>query len=362
MQPPDIREELHLPAREAYRNIILSAFALHYGGGAVLLHEFVRSLGNHVRFATIDWRIAETLRPALPCMDVVPSRLTSRIAALIRVAREGQAGDCIFCLNSLPPLVRSSAHTIVYVHSAQFAGLMSGIRYPFLVRLRHLLEKGLFTLGYRNADEFWVQTESVKAALQRKFKGISVRVMPFVDAEAITASAHDNVSLSDVPTFFYPADGSAHKNHIRLFQAWRGINPGPRGVRLVVTLEAESFDRLVAEAGVADLVGTRVINAGRLERPAVLDLLDRAHALIFPSLVETFGLPLVEARARSIPIIASERDFVRDVCEPVQTFDPLSTLSITRAVERFLGTSIPPAMPKTGAEMAQLLPGFRSVR
>ena len=41
---------------------------------------------------------------------------------------------------------------------------------------------------------------------------------------------------------------------------------------------------------------------------------------------ESFGLPLLEASSIDLPIIASESDYVRDVCEPAQTFDPNSYL------------------------------------
>ena len=56
------------------------------------------------------------------------------------------------------------------------------------------------------------------------------------------------------------------------------------------------------------------------------------------------GLPLLEAQSLSVPIIASERDYVRDLVEPSQTFDPASPLSIARAVMR--------AMEKTEERVA----------
>ncbi len=59
-------------------------------------------------------------------------------------------------------------------------------------------------------------------------------------------------------------------------------------------------------------------------------------ALIFPSKTESLGLPLIEAASAGLPIIASELDFVRDVCVPNETFDPYSSTSISRAVKRLL--------------------------
>jgi glycosyltransferase involved in cell wall biosynthesis len=71
----------------------------------------------------------------------------------------------------------------------------------------------------------------------------------------------------------------------------------------------------------------------------------QSGALIFPSLTESFGLPLIEARGRDLPILAGELDYVRDVCVPVETFDPRSPRSIARAVKRHLGYASQPLDP-----------------
>jgi glycosyltransferase involved in cell wall biosynthesis len=70
---------------------------------------------------------------------------------------------------------------------------------------------------------------------------------------------------------------------------------------------------------------------------------------VFPSVSESFGLPLIEARQVGLPIVASELDFVRDVCEPEHSFDPYSSVSIARAIRRFLGQNETPVEP-VGAE------------
>jgi glycosyltransferase involved in cell wall biosynthesis len=75
----------------------------------------------------------------------------------------------------------------------------------------------------------------------------------------------------------------------------------------------------------------------------------QAKALIFPSLFESFGLPLLEAAKAGLPILASERDYVRDVVKPVASFDPESALSIARAVLRHQGLEVDPIMPEDPA-------------
>ena len=69
----------------------------------------------------------------------------------------------------------------------------------------------------------------------------------------------------------------------------------------------------------------------------ILSYLNNSNALIYPSLTESLGIPLLEAKSLDIPIVASELDYVRDISSPIQTFDPKSSISISRAVKRFLG-------------------------
>ena len=51
---------------------------------------------------------------------------------------------------------------------------------------------------------------------------------------------------------------------------------------------------------------------------------------------------MIEARRVELPVIASELDYVRDVIDPEESFDPNSAISIARSVKRFLGVSHSP--------------------
>ena len=50
----------------------------------------------------------------------------------------------------------------------------------------------------------------------------------------------------------------------------------------------------------------------------------------------TFTPPLIEAKYLNLPVLAGELDYIRDLIDPIQTFDPNSSISIYRAVKRFL--------------------------
>ena len=179
---------------------------------------------------------------------------------------------------------------------------------------------------------------------------VDVRVLPFILAHS-NAEPNPNVAAE----FLYVADGEAHKNHETLLKAWQIL--ADQGLRPSLALTLAPRDaRLRQEIALATKNhGLNISDLGLLPHAQVLSLYGSARALIFPSLSESFGLPLVEARRAGLPIIASELDFVRDVCAPVETFDPKSAVSIARAVRRFLGVPEAPLDPGSPADFLQAL-------
>jgi glycosyltransferase involved in cell wall biosynthesis len=78
-----------------------------------------------------------------------------------------------------------------------------------------------------------------------------------------------------------------------------------------------------------------VVHAGSLDDLGLNQLYNNASALVFPSLIEGFGLPLLEAMACGCPIAASEIPSTTEVAGdcPVY-FDPHDPLSLTNALNR----------------------------
>ncbi len=61
--------------------------------------------------------------------------------------------------------------------------------------------------------------------------------------------------------------------------------------------------------------------------------------LIFPSYLETFGLPLLEARLFNGPIIASDRPYAREILEGYSNadfFDPFSSDDLADKMKKYL--------------------------
>ncbi|HEV7741033.1 MAG TPA: glycosyltransferase [Pseudolysinimonas sp.] len=89
----------------------------------------------------------------------------------------------------------------------------------------------------------------------------------------------------------------------------------------VVVVGATGSRRVFAHE--VSLAGPGIHLAGRLSDGELALLLRNARALVFPSLYEGFGLPLVEAQALDCPVIASDRASIPEVAgEGAMYFDP----------------------------------------
>jgi len=134
---------------------------------------------------------------------------------------------------------------------------------------------------------------------------------------------------------FYPAQTWGHKNHERLLQALRQLRD--RGVDVPLVGSGHLNDRasLVRERatqlGLDDLV--RLL--GFLSPTEIQVVYRRATLLVFPSLYEGWGLPILEAFEAALPVACSNVTSLPElVGEAALTFDPTDPAAIAAAIER----------------------------
>jgi len=289
-------------------------------------------------------------------IEWVEARLVSRLAGELSLRRAARDGDRVVCFHGLPPLFNSAAQIEVFVQNRLHLGQMPLDSFSWRTRQRLRFEQTVCRLRRHLVHGYWVQTPSMAKALQQWWGGasanLSVRVLPFVPASAAEAPAEGSGRGYD---FVYVADGEAHKNHRRLVEAW--VLLAEQGFRPSLALTLSARDQALGQwiESQRQAHGLQVYQLGGMAHAQVLHLYRQAGALIFPSLSESFGLPLLEAKAQGCAIVASELDFVRDVCEPVETFDPQSPVSIARAVRRFLQQPEHPAAPVDAASFLRAL-------
>ncbi|MEA2492467.1 MAG: hypothetical protein QOJ29_378 [Thermoleophilaceae bacterium] len=127
-----------------------------------------------------------------------------------------------------------------------------------------------------------------------------------------------------------------HKNLLRLLDALASIPPERRPVAVLTGYPTEHESELRERArtlGIEDDV--RIL--GWVDQGELEALYRAATCLVFPSLYEGFGLPVLEAMARGLPVACSDRSSLPEVAgDAALLFDPEDTSAIAAAIERLL--------------------------
>jgi glycosyltransferase involved in cell wall biosynthesis len=323
--------------------LLFHAPNVNTGGGLRLLRDVLSVAPSPIAWAQLDRRTgsADLPLPAVP-VHLVANTLLSRLAAEWRLRRECRAVDVALCFHGLPPLFPLRGSTVVFVQNCLLID-RDGLRgYPTPVRFRIALERLWFAALQNSCSRYIVQTPTMAIKLKRYLRRpAEIIVSPFAGVDEPAGFAGVSPTADQVD-FVYVASGEAHKNHMALLEAWELLAETGLYPSLALTLDSRADTELCERIRQrADIRQLAISICGPLPAEGIQRLYGRARALIYPSLKESFGLPLIEAARAGLPIIASERDYVRDVVVPVQTFDPSSPRSIARAVRRFLGKADP---------------------
>ena len=126
---------------------------------------------------------------------------------------------------------------------------------------------------------------------------------------AITPAAElrRRYDLGDGPIVVYPAVTNPHKNHLLLVELLRG----PWATEEVTVVSCGQA--AAAESVLAAAPAGRVRRLGRVPAADRNGLVQMAAALVFPSLYEGFGAPLIEAMTLGTPILCSDAAAIPEV-------------------------------------------------
>jgi len=340
--------------------LIIHAPNVHQGGGAALLLPLLSLITEDCHCIAILDRRFQLPNKLYEQIEVIPVEPTvrSRIEAERKLAGLARPQDVILCFGNLPPLFKLSARVFVFVQNRLLLEPASLGAFPWKVRMRIFIERCWLRLRASSVTQFFVQTPSMQRSLEQRF-AVRAVLFPFVRDSQRDYPRRLPVSDGEASTefdFLYVASGEPHKNHRNLIMAWQLLaEDGLRPV-LCLTIEHDAEKELMAWI---DDMKTRhdlkINNVSSSSQAEIDTLYSRVKALIYPSRCESLGLPLIEARNAGLPVLASELDFVRDVIDPEQTFDPESPVSIARAVKRFMGAEEQPLPLKSAGDFVQYL-------
>ena len=176
-----------------------------------------------------------------------------------------------------------------------------------------------------------VQTQWMKNACVKK-TGINTNrlkvIPPNINLEIKDLFEYNSISRA---SFFYPAGAVEYKNHSLIVEAVKKLKDiGIESLKVTFTLNGDEtpFIKLLFEE--VKKYNLPIEFIGSIERKKVFEYYSKS-ILIFPSYVETFGLPLLEAKQTGSIIFASDTEFSREILKDynnVYYFNPFDVIEL----------------------------------
>jgi glycosyltransferase involved in cell wall biosynthesis len=128
-----------------------------------------------------------------------------------------------------------------------------------------------------------------------------------------------------------------HKNLDRLIDAFSRLGTGYEDCRLILAGHAGREQARLLERATSRGVGDRVVLTGWIDAADLEGLYALAVCCAYPSLHEGFGLPVLEAMVRGVPLACSNATALPEVAgDAAELFEPHDTAAMADAMRRLL--------------------------
>ena len=181
----------------------------------------------------------------------------------------------------------------------------------------------------KNVSLVIVQTNNMEKRMKRIYgvKNIVTKATPLDSQFHKIEKEYDFHLSKDKIKFLFPAIFTPHKNFSILSSLTKLINEENLPFKIILTLNEKEENKLFSRIKKRDR--DVLINVGRQTRDYMPSLYQQTDVLFLPTLLESYGLPYIEALKFQKPIITSDLDFAREICKDYALyFNPFEENSI----------------------------------
>ena len=232
----------------------------------------------------------------------------------------------VLCFGNIPPPIKIDCQVYIYFHNFLLLdsnNSLLNIKDKFLLKIKQMYIRILVSKRYH----WFVQTKFIKTNLHSKF-GITknnISLYPIFD-EILKKKINNKKN-----EFLYVCSNAKHKNIQILIDAFMHLS-SISSKKLILKLTIEKDESYFNKWPNIKHKNLKIIFLGNLNKDKLYKQYSETKFSIYPSLKESFGLPLVEAAQFSCYILASDKNFAREVVDASQYFNPHSVEDISKKI------------------------------
>nr|WP_317632740.1 glycosyltransferase [uncultured Flavobacterium sp.] len=306
--------------------ILIDSLYINNGGGKILLDYLVKEIEkkNINVFYVFDERVKNDYKQ-IPLERKVYLKATICNRKKFYKKNKGKFIK-VLCFANLPSLINLDCVSYTYFHQPMYLNIPKEFNY--IERLKFRI-KQQFLYFYKKNTSYWlVQNSLIQQNLCKKYNihKDKVLITPFYPNEDLIKDSE----IRENNVFIYVSNATAHKNHLRLFEAFKLFYNKYKTGKLIVTV-SDQFPLVLDHINGLIYDGYPIENIGFVDREELITNYHKSEYLIFPSLEESFGLGIVEAIECGCKVIGADLPYMFQVCEPSLSFNPFDIDDIENA-------------------------------
>ena len=304
---------------------IYYAVGIYRGGGLTILKNFFKYKKDS--FFYLDYRIDPIHYTNIKNYKLIKPRFLNILFLQYFLSKKNNS---FFFINGIPPIFKFRQKIYVLFQNSNIIPNSNFFYFIQWLASKDFLRFLIFFFCKDKVD-CWVVISDTARFILVKYVKIYVPIIQLLIFDL--NNNNNNNKNKRVYDFIYPADYKKHKNHKNLILAFlklakKGIKPS-----ILFTLTNDELAKIDFK-NLRDKIN--VYNFSNYNnRKSFLKLLRRSKSLIYPSLNETLGIPIIEAYENKLNIITSNLPYAKQYVTPNYTFDPFSVSSISRAISKY---------------------------
>jgi glycosyltransferase involved in cell wall biosynthesis len=230
-------------------------------------------------------------------------------------------------LHHFPTGKATTKHPVIY-HGKRLG-------YKYIMSQAAKKSKKIITVSNATKDEVIKLLKVPEEKIIVTYEGIDDQINP----QNHSQSTPIPYTLYPIPYFLYVGNAYPHKNLDRLLVAFKQVIARQQNARLILIGKKDFFYERINKRIKELNLKKNVITLHNVTDEKLPSMYSNALALVFPSLMEGFGLPAVEAMANATLVIASDIPALREICgDTAIYFDPSNTEDLARKLQNVLRT------------------------
>lgn len=202
--------------------------------------------------------------------------------------------------------------------------------YDFLKRKIKVI---LFNIFIKPSQIILVQTNLINQKFKDKNYKNQIIVFP-TPVNLVTNGNYNflNFDKGKYTYFFYPASYVPHKNFDIFDGLVKYIVSSNSSFKIILTLPQNDFILFCRNKTPVEL--DIFINIGYVALDSIYSIYDQSDFLLFPSILESYGLPLIESMFLKTPVLCSDLEYAKEICGTAAFyFDPFDSYSLFKLMD-----------------------------